>query len=236
MAYSLVVILSKVVEAAVYRVIYPLFCEYRESISDMGNIYRRATLAVYAVEAPIYMFLIFNAPVVIPALLGERWRPAVVLIQLLCVYGIINPLPTFGNEILRAKKQDRLLTLSNIIGSVSLMVFGYLLTKSYGAMGMAFAKYIVIGSIPVVFSLYRSIKRDLILLAGQLALVYSIAVIGSGAMHLGFSFSPTAQVAAGILSVPLIWFVYYRMFGREIGLNDLGSLRTVAVEATGVDA
>lgn len=235
MAYSLVIILSKVVEAAVYRVIYPLFCEYRDNISDLGNIYRRATLAVYAVEAPIYMFLIFNARVIIPALLGEKWRPAVPIIQLLSIYGIINPLPTFGNEILRAKKQDRLLTLSNVIGSVTLIVSGYLLTKSHGAEGMAIAKYIVIGSIPVVMSLYSSIRQDLILLVGQLALVYSIAVVGIGIVSLGFSFSAAAQVAAGTLFIPLIWIIYYYMFGSEIGTGALRNLRADTVRVTEAD-
>jgi hypothetical protein len=116
------------------------------------------------------------------------------------------------------------------------MACGYLFTKSYGAAGMAIAKYVVIGSIPVIASLYASIRSDLMLLAGQLALVYAIAALGIGAVSLGFSFSPAAQFALGILSMLAVWGIYYRMFGSDLGFKALGSLRAERVEAMRVDA
>ena len=66
MAYTLIILVSKVVESAVFRVIYPVFCEKSGDLAELGRTYRFATLAITAVEAPIYFFLLFNAPVLVP--------------------------------------------------------------------------------------------------------------------------------------------------------------------------
>lgn len=235
MAYTLIILVSKVVESAVFRVIYPVFCEFGGDLESLGKMYRNATLAITAIEAPIYFFLLFNSPMLVPFLLGEKWLPAAVLMQALSVFGIINPFSTFGNEVLRATKRDGVLTLSTAIGAVTLLTTGYIFTSRYGTIGMVAAHYIIIGSIPTVVAVYRTISADFVKLARQLAVVYvtSFAVIALASM--GLSFAPYAQVTAAGLLIPACWYTYYRVFGNGMGrdaLNTLLSRRTaVTTEA-----
>lgn len=224
MAFTFIALVSKVVETAVFRVIYPMFCEYSHDVSDLGRIYRNATLMIYAVEAPIYFYLLFNSPVLVKLLLGEKWMPSAVLMQALSVFGIINPFSTFGNEVLRARKRDAILTLSTVIGAVTLLTSGYLLTRRYGTMGVVIAHYLIIGSIPCVITVYRTMKADFLRLAWQLAIVYggSFAVIAVTSEAL--SSSPYLEALVAGLLVPACWYIYYRVFGNDLGRRTINML------------
>lgn len=224
MAYTLVILVSKVVESAVFRVIYPAFCEYSQDMVRLGRTYRMATLAITAIEAPIYFFLLFNAPIIVPWALGHKWEQAAVLMQALAVFGIINPFSTFGNEVLRARKRDKILTLSTVIGAVTLMTTGYLLTRRFGALGIVAAHYLIIGSIPTVATVYRMLKPDFTKLAGQLAVVYvtSFALIAIASISLSAIHWLQALVAG--LLIPACWYGYYRAFGNGMGREMLTAL------------
>lgn len=231
MAYTLVILVSKVVESAVFRVIYPTFCEYSQDLRTLGRTYRLATLAITAIEAPIYFFLLFNAPIVVPWVLGHKWDQAAVLMQALAVFGIINPFSTFGNEVLRARKRDAVLTLSTVIGAVTLMTTGYFLTSRFGTLGIVAAHYLIIGSIPTVVTVYRTLKADFIKLAGQLAVVYVTSLALIATVSVGLSSIPWLQALAAGLLIPACWYGYYRTFGNGVGRDMLTALS--APEAAG---
>lgn len=224
MAYTLIILVSKVVESAVFRVIYPMFCEYNQDMRSLGKVYRHATLAITAIEAPIYFFLLFNAPAAVSLLLGRKWLPAAILMQALSVFGIINPFSTFGNEVLRATKRDAVLTLSTVIGAVTLLTTGYVLTSRLGAIGIVIAHYIIIGSIPTIVTVYRTIKDDFVRLAGQLAVVYVTSFAAIAVASISLSGRPYVQAAAAGLLIPACWYAYYRAFGSGMGRDALNVL------------
>ena len=237
MAFTLIILVSKVVEAAVFRVIYPMFCEYRHDMEKMGRTYRFATLAITAIEAPIYFYLLFNSPIIVPLILGEKWLPSALLMQALAIFGILNPFSTFGNEILRATKRDAILTVSTVIGAITLLTTGYMLTSRFGTLGTVAAHYIIIGSIPTIITIYRTVTADFIKLTRQLAIVYATSFSVIAIASIGLSFNPYIQAFATGLLVPACWYTYYRVFGNGIGrdaLNVILDRRSTAVtEAAG---
>jgi len=235
LAYTLVILVSKVVESAIFRVIYPMFCEYKDDLRNLGRTYRQATLAVIAIEAPIYFYLLFNAPVVVSVLLGEKWMPAAFLMQALSVYGIINPFSTFGNEVLRARKRDNILTLSTAIGAATLMTSGYILTLRYGTIGMVAANYIMIGSIPAILTVYKTVRQDFTKLAGQLGIVYSTSFAVIAVASAGLSLAAHTQALVAGLLVPVCWYTYYRIFGNGLGRKMIDTLMA-ARSAAAVEA
>ena len=224
MAFTLVIMVSKVVESAVFRVIYPTFCEYSRDMVRLGRTYRLATLAITAIEAPIYFFLLFNAPIVVPWVLGHKWEQAAILMQALAVFGIINPFSTFGNEVLRARKRDAILTISTVIGAVTLMTAGYFLTRRFGTLGIVAAHYLIIGSIPTVLTVYRTLRSDFTKLAGQLAVVYLTSFALIAIASAGLSSTPWLQALVAGLLIPACWYGYYRAFGNGMGRDMLTAL------------
>jgi O-antigen/teichoic acid export membrane protein len=232
MALTIIVMVSKVVETAIYRVIYPMFCEFKEDIVQLGKIYRHATLAITAVEAPIYFYLLFNSPVIVSLILGRKWMPAAHIMQVLSLTGIINPFSTFGSEVMRAKKRDRTLTASTVIGATSLLVFGYLLTSRFGTVGMAMADYIIVGSIPVIVGVYRILTTDFRLLLRQLAVVYILSFAGMAAVSLIARHSSNMGAMVGGLLIPVSWYTYYILFWRSYGARGMRQLRSAYSTST----
>lgn len=224
MAYSLVIMVSRIIETSIYRVIYPMFCEYKDRTEDLGRIYRQATLAITAIEAPIYFFLLFNAPTVVAVLLSKKWMPTAIIMQALSVSGIINPFSTFGNELLRARGMDRLLIVSTIISSTTFVGCGYLLTRAYGTMGMVAANYIIIGSIPTIIRVYKTVKPDFKKLAGELGIVYVTSFASIALVSVLLRKYPHIEAIVASLLIPICWYTYYRAFGDNFGSKSINMI------------
>jgi len=112
-----------------------------------------------------------------------------------------------------------------------LLTSGYILTSRYGTMGVVAAHYIIIGSIPAVVTVYRTIKRDFVKLAWQLAIVYATSFAVIAGVSLGLSLSPLSKTAVSGLLVPACWYMYYRAFADGIGRRTISTL--LAFRSTG---
>ncbi|MBI2843223.1 MAG: oligosaccharide flippase family protein [Armatimonadetes bacterium] len=223
MALLLVQKVSKVIETAIYRVIYPMFCEVSHDADRLGQIYKCTTLAIICIEAPIYLFLTFHSGFFVSSLLGPEWVPMAIILQALAMSGVVNPYTTFGIEVLRATKQDAMLTLASVSGAVVLVTAGFVLTGRYGAMGMVAANYLPVGAVFVVVALWRTIRPQLLDLTGKLAVVYLVSLAVSGAAFLLGGQGITKHLA-GIGAVVLLWGIFYKIYGLSVGKETLKSL------------
>ncbi|HOK54249.1 MAG TPA: oligosaccharide flippase family protein [Armatimonadota bacterium] len=222
MALMLVQRVSKVVETAIYRVIYPLFCEVSHDRHKLGQVYKCATLAIIAIEAPIYMFLLFHAGFVV-SILPARWLPMAFILQALAMSGVVNPFTTFGIEVLRATKQDRMLFMASVSGAVALVAGGFILTHQFGPMGMVAANYLPVGAIFVIIAMLRTIRTQFLSLARQLAVVYVVSFTVSSAAFV-FGGTGLTRHIAGILAVIVLWAFFYKKYGLTEGKETLGLL------------
>ena len=213
MAYTIIALTSKLVETAIYRVVYPLFCQYADQVQALGRIYVTTTLAMVAIEAPIYFFLLFNSRFFVSVTLGEKWMPAAQLLAALSVAGIVNPFTTFGIEVLRATKRDKMLTIASVAGAASLMTFGSILTLRYGAMGMVAANYIVISGVVTVITLLKMIPTYIRDLTGKLMVVYAVSFSLAVASYFAFMGHGFFQNAMSMVAALVSWLIFYRAYG-----------------------
>lgn len=223
MALTLIAKVSKVVETAIYRVIYPIFCEVSHDKEQLGQIYKCMTLAIIAIEAPIYGFLLFHAGFFVSALLGPKWMPMAVILQALSMSGIMNPYSTFGIEVLRATRQDTMLALASITGAVTLVTAGFILTRRFGPMGMVAANYMPLGAIFVIPSLFKTIRRQFVDLSKKLAVVYaSTMLVSASVFYLGGA--GNTRHFMGIGAVLVLWAFFYKIYGHTILKETMKSL------------
>lgn len=228
MAYTIIALTSKMVETAIYRVVYPLFCQYADDLRTLGRIYVTTTLAMVAIEAPIYFFLLFNSGFFVSNLLGDKWMPMAHLLAGLAVAGIINPYTTFGIEVLRATKRDKMLTVASLTGAVSLVFFGAILTSRYGAIGMVVANYFIFGSVVTIIALLRVIPQHIKELTRKLAAVYSVSLLAAALPYFTLADKGVLQNVVSIGAVLLSWLVFYRYYGVPLIRETLGSLERPA--------
>lgn len=215
MAFTLVTLLAQVVENAIYRVIYPMFCEFSSDIGRIGRIYKCATVVTLSMEAPMAFLLLFNSHYLIQLLLSDKWLPMAPVLAALAPAQILTKHCTFGLEVLRATKQDRWLMLVSVTTAGTVAIGGYLLTRSYGLMGMVGANYIVLGAIVMFIVLLKIIPVELMDVMRKAVIVYLVSFGIAAAPALFFYGSMTRHLLAfgGML---VSWAILGRLFWQPV--------------------
>lgn len=122
-----------------YRVAFPLFSA---AANDNDRLKRGMVIALRGImflNVPIMLGLMVTADKVVPVLFGEQWTPAIPLLQILCLAGILWPLHVINLSVLKALGHShlffRLEILKKILGT--LLIIGGLY---YGIMGLAWSQ------------------------------------------------------------------------------------------------
>ncbi len=165
--------LQELVLPAIARVLYPALVEYRGERERYLGAYRFGTVSILALETLAAYFLFFNAEVVLlKILVGENWRPAVPLLQILCFVPLTDPYSRLGGELLKVEGEDRAWLAVVGLNLLSLVAFGALLTRALGAPGMAWANYLLLGNLLMAWRVYRVCGAVFWRLTADLLLVY----------------------------------------------------------------
>lgn len=224
MAFTLIGLVAKVVEMAIYRVIYPTFCEYSSDLPKLGRIYKCATLVMMALETPIFLFLFFNGHFFVGVLLSDKWLPMAPILAWLAPSRIIDKYSTFGIEVLRATKRDRSLTMVSVLSAISLSVFGYFLTSRYDLMGMVAANYVAVGLLPMIVALRRVIKAELLDLTKKMLAAYAISIVFAAMPNLLLGRLGIVANIASIFMMFATWVVLYLLYWNSVAKPTLAEL------------
>ncbi len=150
--------LQELVMPAVARVLYPALIEYRKE-GDRERFlaaYRLGTVTLLGLQTLGAYLLALNARVIlVRILLGPRWTWAVPLVQVLCFAPLVDPFSPLGGELLKTAGQDRAWFAVVALNIVSLVGFGIWLTHRLGAAGMAWANYLLLGSLLMAWRVLR---------------------------------------------------------------------------------
>ncbi len=214
---------QRIIYPSIWRVAYPAMGQLKDDSEKLIKIHTYATIALLCVEVPIAAFLFFNADVIVKLALGEKWLPIIPLIRILSFAPVIYPFK-LGIEVLKVLHLDKIVLLSSVLRLLSLVVFGILLTKQFGTIGMAFANLLVIGSIPEllkIISLYQKQMKQFIINVGK---IYIIAFSAFGIAYLLSKTSIYLQAGLSIIAFLLVGGLYYIIFG-EIFINYIKSAR-----------
>ncbi len=150
--------LQELVMPAVARVLYPAMIDFRRRGDRARYIgaYRLGTVTLLGLQTLGAYFLAFNAQVVlVRILIGPRWAVAVPLVQVLCFAPLVDPLSPLGGELLKSEGDDRAWFAVVAVNIASLAAAGIWLTHRLGAIGMAWANYLLLGSLLMTWRVWR---------------------------------------------------------------------------------
>ncbi len=168
--------LQALVLPAVARVLYPALVEYRTG--DRRRFlaaYRLGTVTILALETLAAYFLFWNARVVLlQILIGHNWGPAVPLLRILCFVPLTDPFSRLGGEMLKVEGQDRAWFAAVAMNFASLLLFGILFTRAWGAAGLAWAQYLLLGNWLLAWRVYRISPAEFWRLAKDLFFLYLV--------------------------------------------------------------
>jgi O-antigen/teichoic acid export membrane protein len=174
-AYRWALLLQALIVPSFARVFYPALVEYRNQRQRFVTAYRLGTVSILSLETLGAYFLFFNAEVVlVDILLGSAWRPAVPLVRILCFLPLVEPFNRLGGEVLKALEEDRIWLTVAVVNLVCLILFGIGLTSRLGPAGMAWAHYLQLGNLLMMWRLYRVAGSQFTLLLRQILVVYLV--------------------------------------------------------------
>jgi len=103
---------------ALHQLALPLFSRRQEDRAALARGFRGATEMTVLVTLPLFAGLFALAPETVHTVLGGGWEEAVPLIRILCVVAMAQMTRQFGNAVLTAVGQPRLLAVQNLLGFV----------------------------------------------------------------------------------------------------------------------
>ena len=205
------------------KVAFPLMAEVQDDTEKLKVAYKKFLRVPIFVLYPVLFGLIALAKPLVLVLLGEKWLPAVPLLQVLCIASFFDPLTHINLNILYVKgRTDLVLRLELIKKPIAfLLLFGMI---PFGIWWLCFGKA-VYGFIAYCFNCYYTGK--FINFGFWKQMYYNVPVLlksGSmGALCYGCLYlfdKPLMQLMAGIIVGIVIYFVV-AVITKDETLNDV---------------
>jgi len=170
-AYMLAFLVSPIVYP---RALLPALLDYRDDPARFAATYRMATVFLMCCQVLAGYFLFCNAEKVVAIVLGDQWVPAAALLRVLCLVPTIDAFSELGGEVLKVRHEDRTWLGILLLNLASLVGFGVLLTRRFGAMGMAAANFLLVGNLVMAFRLARIFGRGFAPVLRDLSFIYLV--------------------------------------------------------------
>jgi len=154
------------------RALLPALVEYRYDAARFLETFRVGTVLLMFFQVSAGYYLFFNTEKVVAILLGEQWGPAVPLLRVLAFVPFLDVFTDLGGEVLKVRGEDRTWLLITSVNLVSLLTFGILFTDHWGALGMAWANFLLLGNLLMVWRMSVIFRGGFRHLMADLALIY----------------------------------------------------------------
>ncbi len=159
----------------IFHISFPVFSRLQHDVEASRRYFLAATRYIALGAVPALVGLALVADSFVPVVLGERWRPMVTPLRMLCVVGVLKALAVTLSPVLYARDRAGVL-LRYAVGSALLMPLAFITGARFGIAGVAAAWLAVY---PLLFAyLLRLVLRELRL--GAFAYLWNLAWVGLG--------------------------------------------------------
>lgn len=219
--------------APINRAAYPGYARVSHDIDELRNSYFAVFSTILLVAIPCSVGIALTAPYLIPLLLGDKWEPTILLIQIISLASILVVMNTNSGYVYIALGKQKLTTMLMVARTIVFLLLLMILVPEYKALGVAwsmalatiilfpFNQYVLARNINMKFvDWLRLVNRPILasaVMAGTVFLTKIIAV-GYGAPDLIVLF---LMVVSGISSFSASLYMLWIMGGRPKGSESL---------------
>jgi O-antigen/teichoic acid export membrane protein len=122
----------------VQRVLAPAFSRMQDEPERIAAAWARATRLVGAISIPSLAGVIVVAPDFVPVLLGDKWSPAIPVIQIIAVVGMVQAVQGINVDILMARDRTSTLFRYSLVFCAA-HITAFLIGVQWGIKGVAVA-------------------------------------------------------------------------------------------------
>lgn len=117
------------------QVMFAALSRVQHDLTRLGNAWLKSVKLTSAVAVPAFIGMLVVAPDFVPVVLGNRWRDAVPVLQLLCVAGIAESIMAMNPSVLVAMGRGGTLFRFTLFSSI-LTIGGFAVGLAWGLIGV----------------------------------------------------------------------------------------------------
>jgi PST family polysaccharide transporter len=225
--YRLLLVTMRLVTGIVNSVAFPTFSRIQQNRKRMRRAFYEVTQYTSLLAFPIFIGLAALAPVLVPALFGEKWAPSIPIMQILALIGILQSVLVFNGSVMRASGKPSW-QFGIMLMTAVCSVIGFLIAVRWGIVAVA-ASFVIVGYLlaPISFAAMRKlIQIDFRTYLGHFVAPLSasfimVAVIWGlnylfAQQALNLYLQLTIYVAAGALTYLLVIVLTARSVSRQV--------------------
>ncbi len=210
------------------QVVFPMYSKMQNDIGQLGKSHL-LTIKLYSMFVlPATFGIIIISREFIETIYGAKWLPAVQVLQILCIYGMVTSYNKMNSNVFLATGKPEIVTKTNYLQLFVLLLLIYPLTINYGIYGASIAVTVsVILSTLFSFmqsnkilntSMYGLLSSTLAPLKGSFIMLIVILLIQKWLVNSSTEVMLFVTVIAGFLVYALYFIVIYRNNLKDIGM------------------
>ena len=160
MAHNIMLKPSSLINPIITKVAFPVFAKVQDDNERLKRGYLKVLQILSTINFPLMVGLGVTAPIAIPLILGEKWTPSIILVQILSIVGLIRSTGNPVGSLLLAKGRADLGFKWNLGLTITQLPGIYIGAKVGGAVGVASA-FAILQAIYSVFN-YLILIRTLL--------------------------------------------------------------------------
>jgi PST family polysaccharide transporter len=139
LAYRLALLPNSVIGYVVGRVMFSVYATLQHDRAAVKRVYLENLQRIAIFSLPVALSLVLAADPIVPALLGERWSPAVGPLRLLGVFGLVKSFAAPSNEVFKGLGHPKYGLIFEIAFSLPVLPALFLLVPRFGIHGAPLA-------------------------------------------------------------------------------------------------
>jgi PST family polysaccharide transporter len=198
---------------------FPVFSQLQEDLERMRGYYLKTLKVILVVVTPFLAILCASAHDFIVTVYGPKWEPAVIPVQIMCVYGFIKTISSIAEPVFLSQGR------AGVFFKISMVRFACFIPSilygvRYGIVGASWAilGYSVISSIPLFLIAHRSLK-----MSGRIFYIVIFKYAAAFLFVYGSMFLirklliiyPVLGLTLSILAGGSVYFVYTALLNKE---------------------
>jgi O-antigen/teichoic acid export membrane protein len=189
-------VMEGLVAASVDSVLFPAYAKIQDEKERLSEVYIKSLKVIALVMVPVGMGVLVTAPVAVPVLLGEKWNPMVLTLQIFAVVSFVRPFSASTSPVFLGLGRPGLNFRAGLVVAVVMVPLAILLLD-WGIAGVAVA----VAASHVAGLGYNLIQMNRLLpgVGSRMVLAVLPAAAGGSLMMLGVQLAkdPLLSLAGG---------------------------------------
>lgn len=221
-AYRLALLPNSVIGYVVGRVMFSVYSSFQHDRKVVKRLYLENLQRIAIFSLPVALALTLAADPIIPALLGERWSPAVGPLRILGVYGLVTAFLAPSNEVFKGLGHPKYGLLVELGFTITVVPSLFIFIPWLGMEGAAVALLLglTLAGLPAFVACLRLLSISTTDLARALAAPFAaaacVAVVLLVVVSATSSLAPAVALAAVVAAGVAAYVAGSALFARKI--------------------